>query len=75
MASIWLLLAKTRFPARLIESSKEAGVREVEVPFELSVEFNPGLDKAADDALTRLMQGLPPESPAFTSIKIGRAHV
>ncbi len=68
MASIWLLLAKTRFPARLIESSKEAGVREVEVPFELSVEFYPGLDKAADDALTRLMQGLPPESPAFTSI-------
>ncbi len=68
MASIWLLLAKTLFPARLIESSIEAGVREVEVPFELSVEFNPGLDKAADDALTRLMQGLPPESPAFTSI-------
>lgn len=68
MASIWLLLAKTRFPARLIESSREAGVREVEVPFELSVEFSPGSDKAADDALTRLMQGLPPESPAFTSI-------
>jgi transcriptional regulator with GAF, ATPase, and Fis domain len=68
MASIWLLLAKTRFPARLIESSLEAGVREVEVPFELSVEFSPGSDKAADDALTRLMQGLPPESPAFTSI-------
>lgn len=68
MAAVWLLLAKTRFPARLIESSREAGVREVDVPFELSVEFNPGLDKAADDALTRLMQGLPPESPAFTSI-------
>lgn len=68
MASIWLLLAKTRFPARLIESSREAGVREVEIPFELSVEFSPGSDKAADDALTRLMQGLPPKSPAFTSI-------
>jgi DNA-binding NtrC family response regulator len=68
MASIWLLLAKTRFPARLIESSREAGVREVEIPFELSVEFSPGSDKAADDALTRLMQGIPPESPAFTSI-------
>ncbi len=68
MASIWLLLAKTKFPARLIESSREAGVREVEVPFELSVEFSPGSDKAADDALTRLMQGLPPESPAFSSI-------
>jgi transcriptional regulator with PAS, ATPase and Fis domain len=68
MASIWLLLAKTLFPARLIESSREAGVREVEVPFELSVEFTPETDKAADDALTRLMQGLPPESPAFTAI-------
>jgi len=68
MASIWLLLAKTKFPARLIESSREAGVREVEVPFELSVEFSPGSDKIADDALTRLMQGLPPESPAFSSI-------
>ena len=68
MASIWLLLAKTRFPARLIESSREAGVREVEVPFELAVEFSPGLGKAADDSLTRLMQGLPPESPAFTAI-------
>jgi DNA-binding NtrC family response regulator len=68
MASIWLLLAKTRFPAALIESSPEMGARKVEVPFDLSVEFIPSADKAADDALTRLMQGLPPESPAFTSI-------
>ena len=68
MAAIWILLAKTKFPARLIESSPEAGVGEVEVPFELSVEFSPGLDKTADDALIRLMQGLPPESPAFTEI-------
>ncbi len=68
MASIWLLLAKTKFPSRLIESSRETGVREVHIPFELSVEFSPGSDKAADEALTRLMQGLPPESPAFTTI-------
>jgi transcriptional regulator with PAS, ATPase and Fis domain len=63
-----LLLAKTRFPAKLIESSREAGVKDVDVPFELAMEFNPAADKAADDALTRLMQGLPPESPAFTAI-------
>jgi len=68
MAAVWLLLAKTRFSARLIESSREAGVREVDVPFDLAVEFNPGTDKAADDELTRLMQGLPPESPAFNAI-------
>lgn len=67
MAAIWLLLAKTRYPARLIESSKEQGVKEVSIPFELSAEFVP-VAKEADEALTRLMQGLPPESPAFTAI-------
>jgi len=68
MHSIWLLLAKTRFPAKLIESSREAGVREVDVPFDLAMEFTPVGDRASDEALTRLAQGLPPESPAFTAI-------
>ena len=68
MAAIWLLLAKTRFPARLIESSREQGVKEVSIPFELSAEFAPAADKDADEALTRLMMGVPPESPAFTAI-------
>lgn len=68
MASIWLLLAKTRYPATLIESSREQGVKEVVIPFELSAEFTPSRDKGADEALTKLMQGLPPESPAFTAI-------
>lgn len=68
MAAIWLLLAKTSHPARLIESSREKGVREVNVPFDLSAEFTPTSDKRADEALTRLMQGLPPELPAFSAI-------
>lgn len=68
MAAIWLLLAKTRYPARLIESSREHGVKEVSIPFELSAEFAPVADKQADEALTRLMMGVPPESPAFTAI-------
>lgn len=67
MAAIWLLLAKTHFPARLIESSREQGVKEVSIPFELSAEFVP-VAKEADEALTKLMQGLPPETPAFTAI-------
>jgi len=67
MAAIWLLLAKTHFPARLIESSREQGVQEVNIPFELSAEFVP-VAKEADEALARLMQGLPPETPAFTAI-------
>ncbi|WP_229721782.1 sigma-54 interaction domain-containing protein [Marinobacterium nitratireducens] len=68
MAAIWILLAKTQYPARLIESSREHGVREVNIPFELSAEYAPVQDQRADESLTRLMQGLPPESPAFTSI-------
>ena len=68
MAAIWLLLAKTRYPARLIESSREHGVKEVRIPFELSAEFVPVADKQADEALTRLMMGVPPESPAFSAI-------
>gem|GEM_PF-6487987 len=31
MAAIWLLLSKTVFPARLIEASREAGVKEAEI--------------------------------------------
>jgi transcriptional regulator with PAS, ATPase and Fis domain len=68
MAAIWLLLAKTRYPATLIESSREQGVKEVRIPFELSAEFAPVANKQADEALTRLMMGMPPESPAFTAI-------
>jgi len=68
MAAIWLLLAKTRYPGRLIESSRERGVSVVRVPFELSAEFVPNVDPNADAVLTRLMQGLPPDAPAFSAI-------
>ena len=68
MASIWLLLAKTLYPASLLESSLEQGVKQVNIPFELSAEFSPRVNRQADETLTRLMQGLPPESPAFTAI-------
>jgi transcriptional regulator with PAS, ATPase and Fis domain len=68
MAAIWILLAKTRYPATLIESSREQGVKKVSIPFELSAEFFPSADKQADEVLTRLMQGMPPETPAFTAI-------
>ncbi|MQB19019.1 AAA family ATPase [Agrobacterium tumefaciens] len=68
MATIWLLLAKTRYPARLLESSPEHGVKEVNIPFELSAEFVPVADKHADETLGRLMMGVPPESAAFTAI-------
>jgi len=68
MASIWLLLGKTAFPATLIESSAQHGVREVEFPFELSAEFTATRLQQADIDLITLNLGLPPKAPEFDAI-------
>jgi DNA-binding NtrC family response regulator len=68
MASVWIILAKTRFPAELIESSPQHGVRIASVPFDISAEFIPDLLRRPDRELGRLSEGLPPEAPEFASI-------
>ncbi len=68
MAAVWILLAKTRYPAELIESSREQGIKVVSIPFELSLDYLPDRAKSVDDALARLVQGLPPEAPEFDAI-------
>jgi len=68
MAAVWIILAKTRFPAELIESSREHGVRTASVPFDISADFIPDLLRRPDQALERLSAGLPPEAPEFSSI-------
>ena len=59
MAAVWILLAKTRFPAELIESSREHGVRTASVPFDISADFIPDLFRKPDHTLERLASGLP----------------
>ena len=68
MAAVWIILAKTRFPAELIESSREGGVRIASVPFDISAEFIPDLLRRPDERLARLSEGLPPGAPEFESI-------
>ncbi|NGM87477.1 AAA family ATPase [Parapusillimonas sp. SGNA-6] len=68
MAAVWVLLAKAKYGASLIETSREHGVRPVAVPFDLAAEFLPMASKQADDALELLMQGLPPAAPEFSNI-------
>lgn len=68
MAAIWILLAKTKFKASLIESSPQHGVQSVELPFDISAEYIPGLYKKPDAELIHLAQGLPPDAPEFTDI-------
>jgi DNA-binding NtrC family response regulator len=68
MAAVWIILGKTRFPAELIESSKEKGVRTASVPFDISADFIPSLLRRSDQELERLSLGLPPEAPEFNQI-------
>ena len=68
MAAVWILLAKTKFPAELLESSPEEGVRTVSLPFEIAADYLPAISIEADDELMRLTQGLPPAAPEFDAI-------
>ena len=68
MAAVWIILSKTRFPAELIESSREHGVRTASVPFDMSAEFIPDLLRGPDKRLEKLVAGLPPEAPEFENI-------
>ena len=68
MAAVWIILAKTRFPAELIESSKEHGVRTASVPFDISADFLPDLLRRPDEELKRLSAGLAPDAPEFDEI-------
>ena len=72
MQAVWVLLAKARYPAELIQSHAKTGVRTVSVPFDIAAEYVPALLREADGKLARLTAGLPPESPEFDRI-IGRS--
>jgi transcriptional regulator with PAS, ATPase and Fis domain len=66
MAAVWIVLAKSKYDAELIESSREQGVQTVQIPLNLAAEFLPSA--AADSLLNRLVHGLPPDTPEFSSI-------
>jgi len=68
MAAVWIILAKTRFPAEMIESSRDHGVRTTSVPFDLSAEFLPDLLRAPDQQLREASTASPPEAPEFSDI-------
>lgn len=68
MAAIWLVLAKTKYPAALIETSQERGTRSVLFPFDLAADFLPDLIRRQDEALSRLVEGNPSAASAFESI-------
>lgn len=56
-AAPWIILAKTRCPAELIESSIKHGVQTVSIPFQLGADFLPGLLRRPDAELIRVSAG------------------
>jgi DNA-binding NtrC family response regulator len=74
MAAVWIILAKTRYAAELIQSSKQHGVETASVPFELSAELLPDLLREADRRLAETTAG-GFEAPAEFSAIIHRSAV
>jgi DNA-binding NtrC family response regulator len=68
MAAVWIILAKTRFPAEIIESSKDHGVRTASVPFDISADFIPDLLREQDDRLREQSNAESPVAPEFADI-------
>lgn len=68
MAAVWIILAKTRFPAELIESSQKYGVKTASVPFDIAADFIPDLLRSSDRRLQQLSASQPPEAPEFSDI-------
>lgn len=68
MASVWILLAKTTHPARLIQSSPQAGVEEARIPFDIAAEFIPQWMQQSDERLVSMSQGAAIEGVEFSRI-------
>jgi hypothetical protein len=68
MAAVWILLGKTRFPAELLESSRDHGVRTASVPFDISADFIPDLLRQQDERLREQSAAEPPSAPEFSDI-------
>jgi DNA-binding NtrC family response regulator len=68
MAAVWIILAKTRFPAELIESSQKHGVQTVSFPFDIAADFIPDLLRGSDAELTKLSFAEPPQAPEFADV-------
>lgn len=54
MAAIWIILSKTRFPARLIQTSRERGIEPVDFEFDLASDFLPEFLERSSARIERL---------------------
>lgn len=68
MSAAWVLLARTRFEAELIQSSIRGGVGTADIPLDVSAEFLPDLLAPHDAKLRDGVDPPPPASPEFGAV-------
>lgn len=68
MAAVWLMLANGKYKAKLIETSREVGLRDVEFPFNLAAEFVADSFQQADQRLIAANDAPLLKNPAFEQI-------
>lgn len=76
MAAIWIMLAKTRFPATLLQSNKtitDVGnsifqIEKVDFRFDITNDFLPEYIQRTDNRIERLNESLPKVPPEFDKI-------
>lgn len=68
MAAIWIILAKTRFPAKLIQTSRERGLEPVDFFFDLASDFLPEYLRRSGERVVRLSDAAKTQAPEFNKI-------
>jgi DNA-binding NtrC family response regulator len=68
MAAVWIILAKTKFKATIIQSSPKHGVEVASVPFDISADYLPDLLEAVDRRLKDASGIEAPGIPGFDDI-------
>lgn len=68
MTAIWIILSKTRFPAKLIQTSRERGLEPVDFVFDLASDFLPEFLQRSTERIARLAEGTKDAAPEFSKI-------
>jgi transcriptional regulator with PAS, ATPase and Fis domain len=75
MQAVWILLAKTQYSVTFWQSSKEQGVQEAIIPFEISAEYLPAAEQIGTGALKHLAAANVPVDAAFDDIITQNPHM
>lgn len=68
MAAVWIILARSSFPAELLSSSPDHGVTTLEAPFDLAGAFVTSQRERFEQALEGVAEGCPARHSAFADI-------